>query len=308
MKNNPKTQNAAWKGYILVALAATFWALAGTLAKYMMIQDISPVVLVEMRVTIGAAILAILLVFKKPQLLKIQRKDIGYMIILGVCGVASVQYAYYVAISKIHVATAILLQYTAPAFILIFAVTVQHDVLSLRKIFSLLLAFVGCFLVVGGYDVNIFEANKLGVWAGLASAVFFAFYSLYGEYGLKTYSVWTILFYCFTAAACFWWCVHPPWKIVTAHYSWQTWGFFLFLGVFSAIVPFGCYFAGMRYIRATRASITAMLEPVLGGVIAYIFLGEVMLPIQLLGAGLVLTGILLLQQKQNAIEEKAITP
>lgn len=308
MNSNAGTESTAWKGYVLVALAAACWALAGTLAKYMMIQDIPRVVLVEMRVTIGAAILAILLAFKRPQSFKIQRNDIGYMIILGVVGVAGVHYSYYFAISKIHVATAILLQYMAPAFILIFAVTVQHDVLSLRKVSSLLLAFAGCFLVVGGYDLNIFEANKLGVLAGFASAVFFAFYSLYGEYGLKIYSVWTILLYGFTAAAGFWWCVYPPWKIVAAHYSWQIWGLFVFLGIFSAIVPFGCYFTGMRYIRATKASITAMLEPVLAGLIAYIFLGEVMLPVQLLGAGLVLTGILLLQQKQNAVEEKAITP
>ena len=50
MNKHPKIQDAAWKGYILVALAAMFWALAGTLAKYMMIRDIPRVVLAEMRV------------------------------------------------------------------------------------------------------------------------------------------------------------------------------------------------------------------------------------------------------------------
>ena len=285
-----------------MAFAAAFWAVAGILAKYMMNRQIPRVVLLEMRVTLGAVILACTLAFKNPRLLKIKRRDIGYMLILGVVGIAGVHYTYYLAISKIHVATALLLQYMAPAFILIFAVIVQHEAISFNKIFSLLLAFAGCFLVVGGYNPEIFRANTIGIAAGLVSAIFFAFYSLYAEHGLKTYSIWTILLYGFTAAAGFWWCVHPPWKIVAAGYSWQTWLLFLILGIFSAIVPFGCYFAGIRRIRSTSASITAMLEPVLAGIIAYLFLGETLLPIQLLGGGFVLTGILLLQQKQNSIE------
>ena len=290
---------AVWKGYILVAVAAACWALAGTVAKYMMNQAAIPrVVLAEMRVTVGAIMLACGLALREPRLLRIQAQDILYMLILGVVGVAGVHYSYYFAISHINVATAILLQYMAPAVIMLFAVTVQHEAFSLHKLFALGLAFAGCFLVVEGYNLNIFQANKPGVIAGLASAVFFAFYSLYAEYGLKTYSVWTILLYGFTAASLFWWCIHPPWKIIAAHYSWHIWLLFLFLGVFSAIVPFGCYFAGMRYIRATNASITAMLEPVLAGVIAYLLLGETMELLQLVGAGLVFGGITILQMQR----------
>lgn len=307
MKPFSKSHHADWHGYALVAVAATCWAAAGTLAKYMMNHQMIPrVALVEMRVTVGAAILALGLAWRDPRLLVINTRDIGYMLLLGIGGVAGVHYSYYYAISKIHVAAAILLQYMAPAFILAFAVTVQHERLSARKMLAVLIAFGGCFLVVGAYNLDVFRANVPGIAAGLASAVFFAFYTLYAEYGLNRYSVWTILLYGFTAAAGFWWCVHPPWKIVTAHYPFTIWLLFLVLGIFSAIVPFGCYFAGIRRIRATQASITAMLEPVMSGVIAYIFLGEVMAPLQLVGGVLVLAGILLLQQTQRVAKEKAI--
>jgi drug/metabolite transporter (DMT)-like permease len=178
---------------------------------------------------------------------------------------------------------------------MLFAVIVQGEVFSAGKLLCLVLAFSGCFFMVGGYDLALFEANKAGMSAGLASAGFFAFYSLYGEYGLKKYSVWTILLYGFSAAAMFWWCLNPPWRILAAHYPPQTWFLFIFLAIFSAIVPFGLYFMGIRYIKATRASITAMLEPVAAGIAAYLFLGETMLPLQLLGGGLVLAGIALLQ-------------
>ena len=284
-----------WLGYLLVMLAAAFWAIAGTLAKYMMLQAIPLIVLVEIRVTIAAAVLLVIIYFKDQRLLHIRRQDLLYMIILGVVGLAGVHYSYYYAISKTNVATAILLQYLAPAFIMLFAVLIQGEPFSSKKLLSLCLAFIGCFLMVGGYDLNLFEINKAGMISGLVSAVFFAFYSLYGEYGLKRYSIWTILLYGFITATVFWWCFNPPWRIITAHYSLQTWGLFMFLGVFSVLIPFWLYFAGMRYIKATRASITAMLEPVIAGVAAYLFLGETMFSLQLLGAILVLTGIILLQ-------------
>ena len=285
----------SWPGYLFALLAAFCWASAGTLAKFMMSQALSPIVLAEMRVTFASAILGLILALKRPALLRISRRDLLYMLVLGVVGVAGVHYSYYYAISKTNVATAILLQYLAPALILIFAVFVQGESFSPAKVISMCLAFSGCFFMVGGYDLQLFELNKAGLLGGLASAFFFAFYSVYGEYGLRKYSVWTILFYGFSAATGFWWCLNPPWKIVAAHYSLQTWLLFLFLGIFSAIVPFALYFSSMRYIKATRACISAMSEPMLGGFIAYLFLGEHLALPQIFGAALVMAGILWLQ-------------
>ena len=295
MRNLCGFKSIEWQGYLSVILAATLWGAAGTLAKYVMGQAVSPMTLAEVRVTIAAGILWLVLLFKDRCLLRIKWQNLPYMIVLGVVGVAGVNYTYYYAISKTNVATAILLQYTAPAFIMLFAVLFQGEPFSSGKLFSLGLAFVGCFLMVGGYNLTIFATTKAGVIAGLISAGFFAFYSLYAEYGLKSYPVWTILFYGFTTAAVFWWCLQPPWKILAAHYPARIWLLFLGLAVFSTLVPFGLYFTGILRIRATRASITGMLEPVVAGVVAYLFLGETLSLLQLVGAALVLGGIFLLQ-------------
>lgn len=258
-------------------------------------QAISPIVLAEMRVTVGAGLLFLIIAFKTPHLLRISRQDLLYMIILGVVGFAGVHYSYYYAISKTNTATAILLQYLAPAFIMLIAVCFQGEPFSIHKLLALCFAFLGCFLMVGGYDLNLFETNRAGLIGGLVAAGFYTFYTLYGEYGLKKYAVWTILLYGFAAAAAFWWCLNPPWKIISARYSLQTWYLFLFLGIFSVVVPFTLYFTGIRYLRATRASITAMSEPVVAGIVAYLFLGESMYVLQLIGAGMVILGIVLLQ-------------
>jgi drug/metabolite transporter (DMT)-like permease len=70
-------------------------------------------------------------------------------------------------------------------------------------------------------------------------------------------------------------------------------------------IPFGLYFVGINYIRSTRASITATLEPISAGFIAYLFLGEILEPLQILGGVLVIAAIVLLQLQS---EQDELTP
>lgn len=73
----------------------------------------------------------------------------------------------------------------------------------------------------------------------------------------------------------------------------------MFVGTFGTILSFGLYNEGIKRISSTHASITATLEPVMAGVIAYFFLGEIMEPWQIMGAGLVITSVVVLQIKQK---------
>ena len=59
-------------------------------------------------------------------------------------------------------------------------------------------------------------------------------------------------------------------------------------------MPFGLYFKGVSIIRSTRASITAILEPITAGIISYVFLGEIMDIIQMAGGILVIASIILI--------------
>jgi drug/metabolite transporter (DMT)-like permease len=70
-------------------------------------------------------------------------------------------------------------------------------------------------------------------------------------------------------------------------------------------IPFGLYFVGINYIRSTRASITATLEPISAGFIAYLFLGEILEPLQIFGGVLVIAAIVLLQLQS---EQDELTP
>ncbi len=283
------------RGYGYVILAAVCWAVSGSSAKFLFQQGISPFQLVQLRLTIAVAGIFLWLFIYYRSLLRIEKKDLLYFVILGGMGLASVQVTYLYTISKIHVAAAILLQYLAPVFIALYSVIFAHEKLNLRTVFSLIGATAGCYLVSGAYNLDMLSMNKTGIISGILSAIAFAWYSIQGEYGMKRYDSWTVLFFALLFAALSWNIFYPPFSAFMRPYSAVEWGWISYIAVFGTAVPFGLYLKGISLIRATNASITATLEPITAGLISWIFLGEKMDGVQMAGGGLVICSIILLQ-------------
>jgi len=275
------------------------WGLSGSSAKFLFNNGVTPYQLVQLRLTISTGILFLWLLIRNPSLLKIDRKDIFYFILFGTVGMAGVQFTYLFTISKIKVAAAILLQYLAPSFIAIHSVVFMRDKLSLVTIFALLGATFGCYLVVGAYNIDLLTMNFIGIISGILSAVTFAWYSIHGEYGMRRYNPWTVLFFALFFGALVWNVLHPPLEAFIHAYTPIQWVWILYIGVLGTLVPFGLYLEGINLIRSTRASITATLEPITAGVISYIFLDEIMEIPQITGGIIIIASIILLQLNQE---------
>lgn len=300
------------KGYLFAIGAAALWGLAGPVAKYLFHNGVSPLALTQVRQTLSFILLISLFLVWRKRLLYVRTRDLPFFAILGIIGLAMVQISYYSAIKRIQVAPAILLEYMAPVFILMYSAVFMKEKVSLTKGFSLLLALIGCGLVAGVYEINFLKLNLVGVVWGLMSALFFSFYTLYGQAGLKKYSAMTLFAYASGFGAMFWWIVNPPRAFFAVEYSKLTWLAFAYIAVFGTIVPFILYFEGLKRMEASRASITSTLEPVVAGVAAYLFMGEIMALPQIFGGILVLAGIVLLQQSPAAdmaqVRAKAALP
>jgi len=288
----------SFKGYICVVGAAMMWASSGTAGKALFESGMSPFDLVQLRVTLSTLFMAGVFSIFSPRVLKIRSADVPYFLFLG-GAMALVQITYFYAISKIHVAAAILLQYMAPILIAIFSICFWKERVRPFKLAALVLAFVGCYLVVGGYNLQFLQMNRQGIIGGLASAVCFAGYSLLGERGMHRYDPWTVLFYAIAFAAVAWHVVYSPFHYIFAGYSGYQWGWMIYIAVIGTILPFGLYFVGINYIRSTRASITATLEPITAGFMAFIILGETLQILQITGGVLVIGAIVLLQLQQE---------
>jgi drug/metabolite transporter (DMT)-like permease len=199
------------------------------------------------------------------------------------------------------VATAIILQYTAPIWVLLYMVMRGLQRVTVQRVSAVVLAVVGSALAIGMVGAG-FRLNTPGVLAALLAAFSFAFYNIGGHNILARYDRWQVLLYTLLSASGFWMAVNPPWKIAAAHYSG---GQYLFLFVFSLISvlgPFSCYFAGLQHLEPTRAIVASCLEPVFSIVLAALILGEVMSPLQILGIVVVLGAILLVQREDTLVE------
>jgi drug/metabolite transporter (DMT)-like permease len=292
---NKIDQHQARLGYLYVCLAAMLFAISGTAAKFLFNDGITAFQLIQMRTTLAFSGLLLWLCLRNPALLKISLKSLPYFIGLGVFGIGSAQFFYLLAISKINVAAAILLHYTGPVFVALYVVFVQRRKLRLNITLAITGTLIGCFLVVGAYNLQIFALNRVGIIAGILAAVSFAVYSILSEYGMRQYTPWTVLVYGMLFAALMWNILHPPLEGFLHNYSLVQWGWILFIGVCGTIFPFGLYFEGVKRIQPTHASITATLEPISAGIIAALFLGEVMAPLQIIGGLIVIGSIIILQ-------------
>jgi drug/metabolite transporter (DMT)-like permease len=144
--------------------------------------------------------------------------------------------------------------------------------------------------------------NILGILGGLGAGVSAAAYTLLGERGMHRYKPSTVLFYAMAFGSLTWHIIYPPFHYVETGFSLYQWKRLIYIAVMGTIIPFGLYFVGINYIRSTRAIITATLEPISAGFMAFFFLGEAMESLQILG-GMIVVGAIVLLQTQREHDE-----
>lgn len=290
---------SATRGYLSVIAAAVMWASSGTASKALFMEGVTPFQLVQIRITLACLVLAVVFALFARDLLKIRPSDTIYFAVLGGVGLALVQATYLYTISKMPVAAAILIQYTSPFMVAVYSVFLWGERLNALKAFALFLSLLGCYLVVGGYNLQLLKMNLEGTLTGLASAVLFAAYSLLGERGMHRYAPWTVTFYAFLFAAVTWNLFQPPLHFVYAGYSAEQWGYMAYIATIGTLIPFGLFFVGVNHIRSTRATISSTAEPISAAFMAYVLLGETLEPLQILGGALVIVAIVVLQLQRE---------
>ncbi len=280
------------------------------------LPPIDPLILSQTRTTFSLLVLLPLLVGAKGwQRIKLPARDLVYCLVLGTLGVAFSNYFYYVAIQRTNVATAIIVQYTAPVWVLFYVVARGQQKLSPQKLIAVGLAVSGIALVIGIVGTNSstgfspgpgLRLDSYGLIAALLASFSFAFYNVAGHGILIRHDRWRVLVWTLAAASVFWLIVNPPWKIVAAHYAPAQWLFLFVFSMISVLGAFSLYFLGLQYLEPTSAIIASCLEPVFSILLAAMLLGEVLRPIQTLGIVCVLAAIVVVQRPGSRGDGKSL--
>jgi drug/metabolite transporter (DMT)-like permease len=308
-----RVRNRAAIGYALVLSAVALWSVNATIAKIVVESGgLSPLRLAQVRATGAGLILFLAVALIKPRSLRIaDRRELVFLAAFGVLGLALVHFLYFTAITHMDIGIALVIQYIAPVLVAIWARFFVHEPVRRRLWVALALALVGLSLVVEVWGGG--ELSGIGVAASLGAACAYAFYILMAEASLRRgRDVFSLLAWGFVFAALFWAVVQPWWGFPTDIFGadasllgrledtaapvWLLLGYIVVLGT---IVPFILMVGALHYIAATRATVVAMVEPVLAGVVAYAWLGEEIGGVQILGCMLVLTGIVLAQTARS---------
>ena len=293
-------------GYAMVAGAAVLFSLNGVVSKVALGSELTSLELTQIRATGAAAgLLAFLLLFARARL-RVGRRELLFLVVFGVTGVAFVQWLYFVAIERLPVGIALLIQFIAPLFIALFAWLVYHEHIRRRIWVALVLCISGLAIVVEVWSGLAFDT--VGITAALGGALALTTYVLMAERERRHRDPVSLSFYGFVFAALFWAVVQPlwefPWSVLGDSVSLQgrfedqtapVWLLVGFVIVVGTMITFSLLTGALRHISATRASIVATLEPVLATAIAWLWLEETFGAYQLVGGAVVLAGIFLAQ-------------
>jgi DME family drug/metabolite transporter len=274
-------------------------------------RPIDPLILSQTRTTFSLLILLpVLAIGKGWQRIRLPARDLAYCFFLGTLGVAVSNYFYYVAIQRTNVAIAIIVQYTAPVWVLLYVVARGQQKLTLQKVAAVAMAIIGTALVIDLLRMRSapgFRVDSYGLIAALLASFSFAFYNVAGHNILTRYDRWRVLVWTLAAASAFWLAVNPPWKILAAHYAPMQWLFLFVFSMISVLGAFSFYFLGLQHLEPTRAIIASCLEPVFSIVLAALLLGEVLRPIQTLGIVFVLGAIVIVQTPSRETAQNPVT-
>lgn len=312
-------EGSSARGYALVLLAATCWAAGGLIAKWLFTTpgeataawivsplgvEVEPTVLSAARAALSALMAFAYLISRRREQLRIGLRDVPFLAAFGVFGLALVHFAYFKTISLTGVATAILLEYLAPVIVLGFSVALLRERFTWALPVAVALSVTGCALMVGVLGQAGLAISAEGLAWGLASAVFFAGYTLMGRYAAGRYSPWTLLAYGLASATVFWLLVlGGPGPIVSLLSDARALAAVSVVALVSTVVPFAAFLKALHLIEATKASITSTVEPVIAGIIAWFVFGEHLDVLQILGGALVIVAVLLSQARTSTPEE-----
>jgi drug/metabolite transporter (DMT)-like permease len=227
----------------------------------------------------------------------LRRRDIATGLGLGACGYALQSGCYFAALERIDASLLALLLYTFPAMVAAAALALGRDRLDAPRLAALGLALGGLVLVLAGAGTG--TLNPLGAGLGLAAAVVYTTYILVsdGLVGrmrplLLAALVSTGAAATLTAGSALLGQLRPGDLTVAA------WGWAACLAVVSTVGAIGLFFAGLRRVGPTTASILSTVEPLVTVLLAYLVFGETLLAVQLAGGALVLAAVVVLQARR----------
>jgi drug/metabolite transporter (DMT)-like permease len=317
MVTGPSSRNTPL-GFVLVIVGASLFVVNAGFSRIAMSVGIDPLELTSVRVTGTLLVFVVVAAIWRPQALRPPKGRMAALLVAhGLVGVAALQWTYFVAIDRLPVGIALLLEYQAPILVALWARLIQKEQVRNRMWWGLGLAVVGLGLATGvGQDLRL---DTVGVAAGLAAAVCFAAYFLIGEHGVSRIDPLQVIIWAFGVAAVVLNVFAPvislrdvalrdaaPMLGRLNDWSLPGWAALAWVIVLGTLVPFAAELYALQHLSATTVTTVAMTEPVGAVVLGWLWFSESLSLLTILGCAAVIVGIVLAQSARPTYVEEAL--
>jgi drug/metabolite transporter (DMT)-like permease len=302
------------RGLAQVTAAAVLFGVNASVSKVVLEAGVAPRQLAALRCTGVAVGLFIVVGLTARDRLRVSWRGLRQLAVLGVVGAALIQWFYFVAIDRLPVGIALLLEFTAPVLVAVFARLVLREDVRPVVWLALVLSLAGLGLVAQVWQDARLDA--LGVAAGLGGAACLATFLLLGRHSGSVHDPVAVNFWMFASASAFWLLVEPPWSIDWASLRGSTsllgalggaevavWVAVAWVIALGTLAPYALDLAALRNLPATTVGAVGMLEPVVAAGVAWLWLEQALTTMQVAGGLLVLAGIALAQAARTPAED-----
>lgn len=286
-------------GPLCIAVAAALWGLSAALAKFFFVHNMDTLTVVQTRSSFAFLILIPVALWRRDLLILSWRPWLR-ILPLGILGIAGANFFYYYAVDKTTVATAIILQYTAPILVALYQILFENQKASVADGVIILLVLFGGYTAVNGFNSPAATPDGSlridGALAGIAAAVCWAFFNIY-ERKLHDLSLRAKLFNALFYAALFWSFVQSPVALVGKIADGRILLSLIAFAFLSVLLPYIFYFQGLKWSGPLPAIVTANIEPVMAIFFSALIVHASLSKGQMLGALCVIIGATLFNIK-----------
>ncbi len=301
-------------GYALVVFGALLFIVNAGVSRVLLRSGVDAASLTTARITGTAVVLLLVCLGVRRSALRPPPRRLRWLLVVhGVIGVAALQWVFFIAIDRLPVGMALLLEYLAPVLVALWARFVQAEQLRRRAWVGLGLALTGLAMATGVVEGQL-RFDGWGVLAGLGAALCFATYFLVGEHGVAELDPVRVVLWAFGIGAVAMNIADPLWEFpgwvlgdqVSMLGRLESWSvsaavLLAWVVVLGTLVPFGVALMAMNHLSASTVTTVAMLEPVGVATLGWVWFGEELGSVAVVGCALVLAGVLLAQTARRAV-------
>lgn len=295
-----KSKKQFWIGILIGVLGVALFSSKAVMVKLAYQYNVDAITILLLRMLFAFPFYLIIAFKYNKDNQPITKKDYGWLLLFGLVGYYLASYFDFVGLSYIKASLERIVLFLYPTIVLLLNRIFLKKPITKVQVLAILLTYIG--VVIAFVDELEFSGNNVykGVFFIVLSAITYASYLvgsgwLIPKFGVAKFTANAMLISCFS--------VFIHFTVVSdvnlLGLPWQVYTYGFLIAFFSTVIPSFLVSKSIKMISSSNFAIVAGVGPISTIILATIFLDEKLTFLQMIGALVVITGIVILSLKKE---------